>query len=166
MATHPDDLYAADFYAWTKHQSAALRRLAAERWNGPLDLTHLAEEVEDFGDERRNAVRSQLRRIIEHCLKLEFSPAADPRAGWMRSIANARDEIADRLTATIRRDLEQELPRLHAQAFRAARLEFSGRQEIDAASKPLAENFYALDNLLADGWYPTLQHMFLDGEEL
>lgn len=163
MATRPDQLYAADFYAWTKHQSAALRRLAAERWNGPLDLTHLAEEVEDLGDERRNAVRSQLRRIIEHCLKLEFSPAADPRAGWMRSIANARDEIADRLTTTIRRDLEQELPRLYAQALRAARLALSEREETEAANVLPAENPYGLGNLLTDDWYPESQHGHVGG---
>jgi hypothetical protein len=45
MATRQEDLYVEDFYAWTRDQAAALRRLAEERWNGPLDLTHLAEEV-------------------------------------------------------------------------------------------------------------------------
>jgi hypothetical protein len=61
MATRTAELYDEDFYAWSREQAAALRRLSAERWNGPLDLEHLAEEVEDLGDERRNAVRSQLR---------------------------------------------------------------------------------------------------------
>ncbi len=40
MATRQEDLYAEDFYAWTQDQAAALRRLAKERWNGPLDLDH------------------------------------------------------------------------------------------------------------------------------
>ena len=65
-------------YAWTQNQAAALRRLAKERWNGPLDLAHLAEEVEDSGNEVRNVVRSHLRRLIEHCLKLEHAKATDP----------------------------------------------------------------------------------------
>ncbi len=65
MATRREDLYAEDFHAWTQDQAEALRRLARERWNGPLDLAHLAEEVEDFGNEVRNAVRSHLRRLIE-----------------------------------------------------------------------------------------------------
>jgi hypothetical protein len=52
--------------------------LADERWNGPLDLVHLAEEVEDLGSEQRWAVESQLERIIEHLLKLEHSPSGSP----------------------------------------------------------------------------------------
>ncbi len=44
MATREEDLYAEDYYAWTRDQAAALRRLAKEHWNGPLDLAHLAEE--------------------------------------------------------------------------------------------------------------------------
>jgi len=43
--TRPDHLYRSDYYAWTRDQADALRRLAAERWNGPLDLANLAEEV-------------------------------------------------------------------------------------------------------------------------
>lgn len=105
MKTGAGQLYERDFYAWTKAQAAALRRLAQARWNGPLDLVHLAEEVEDLGDERRNAVRSQVRRIVEHVLKLEHSPAAEPRLGWKIPVDDARTQIADRITATIRRDI-------------------------------------------------------------
>ncbi len=38
-----------DFYAWTQDQAEALRALARQRWNGPLDLEHLSEEVEELG---------------------------------------------------------------------------------------------------------------------
>jgi hypothetical protein len=48
MATRAERLYKDDFYAWTRDQAAALRRLGEQRWNGPLDLLHLAEEVEDL----------------------------------------------------------------------------------------------------------------------
>ena len=162
MASRPDELYATDFYAWTKDQAAALRRLADERWNGPLDLAHLAEEVEDLGDTRRDAARSQVRQIIEHCLKLEYSPAADPRAGWKLSIANARDEIGDLLTRSIRRDLEEQLPRLYSQARRRARLALADRREADAAAELPAENPYGLDELLTDDWYPASRHGLAD----
>ena len=66
MATRAERLYSEDFYAWTRNQAAALRHLADQRWNGPLDLLHLAEEVEELGSEQQNAVTSQLERIIEH----------------------------------------------------------------------------------------------------
>jgi hypothetical protein len=51
MATRAEQLYKEDFCAWTCDQAEALRRLADKRWNGPLDLLHLAEEVEDWGSE-------------------------------------------------------------------------------------------------------------------
>ncbi len=137
---------------WSREQAAALRRLSAERWNGPLDLEHLAEEVEDLGDERRNAVRSQLRRLIEHCLKLEHSPATDPRAGWLDTIDHARAEIADRLTPSIRRDAEAQLPKLYAQALRVARRALEQHGEEDATAGLPAECPYALDQLLDEAW--------------
>ncbi len=53
MASRPEQLYEEDFYAWTRDQASALRRLAGQRWNGPLDLAHLAEEVEEDSGCRR-----------------------------------------------------------------------------------------------------------------
>jgi hypothetical protein len=94
MATRAERLYRDDFYAWTREQAAALRRLADLRWNGPLDLLHLAEEVEDLGSEQQNAVMSQLERIIEHLLKLEHSRDAEPRRQWMIAVNSARRDRA------------------------------------------------------------------------
>src|SRR5690348_12857126 len=95
--TTPAALYEQDFYAWTRHQPDALRQLAHERWNGPLDLDHLAEEVEDLGAEQRRSVMSQLERVILHLLKLEHSALRDPRNGWLNSIDSGRAEIERRL---------------------------------------------------------------------
>ena len=81
-AAPPPSLYETDYCAWTRQQAADLRKLAKRRTNTPIDAAHLAEEVEDLGRSERDAVRSQVRRIIEHLLKLEFSPAAEPRAEW------------------------------------------------------------------------------------
>ena len=103
MAARKDDLYDEDFYAWTQHQAAALRRLAAEHWNGPLDLERLAEEVEDLGSERRDAVLSLLERLLLHLLKLEYSPGDRPRRGWLITVRNARAALHRRLTGTLAR---------------------------------------------------------------
>ena len=40
MATRAERLYKQDFYAWTRDQAAALRRMADERWNGPHPSAH------------------------------------------------------------------------------------------------------------------------------
>ncbi len=61
------DLYEADFFAWTQHQSKELRRFARTRPNLPLDLPHLAEEIADLGKEQRNALRSWTVRISSTC---------------------------------------------------------------------------------------------------
>ena len=155
MAIRIEQLYDEDFYVWTQRQAAALRRLAETRPNIDLDFPHLIEEVEDLGTSQRDAVRSQLRRIIEHCLKLEFSRARYPRAGWRDSIIDARAELDDKLTPSLRRDLEQHLPRSWLQARTKADNALRGRRESDAADLLPTDCPYALDDLLMDGWYPN-----------
>jgi hypothetical protein len=154
MATRLGKLYADDFVAWTVDQAAALRRLAELRPNDELDLEHLIEEVEDLGASRRRAVRSQVRRIIEHLLKLQHSPAEAPRAGWCETIIDARGELRDALTPTLRRDLEDSLAELHAQARRdaAQRLRLHG-EEAAAGALPLACP-YTVERILDEEWLP------------
>ena len=115
-------LYQADYYAWTRDQAAKLRALAAARVNSTLDLENLAEEVESLGRSELNTVRSQVRRIIEHLLKLEVSPSAEPRADWRYSIVQARDEVEDHLTASMRPDVAAELVKLFGRGRRDAAL--------------------------------------------
>ena len=86
--------YDDDFYAWTQHQAAVLREMPVA--DNRFDREHVAEEIEDLGKSERDAVRSQMRRIIEHFLKLAHSPARQPRFGWMGSIADARASLATR----------------------------------------------------------------------
>ncbi|MGH6917950.1 MAG: DUF29 domain-containing protein [Geminicoccaceae bacterium] len=79
-------LYERDFYAWSKAQAELLR---AGRFTD-LDLDHLIEEVDDLGQSLKRSVRSRLRTIIEHLLKLEYSPAQAPRGGWYDTILTQR----------------------------------------------------------------------------
>jgi hypothetical protein len=161
VATKAAELYEEDFYAWTRDQATALRHMAGEHWNGPLDLEHLAEEIEDVGSERRDAVRSQLRRIIEHLLKLEHSRARDPRGGWRDSILDARAEIPEKITKTMAPEVEGDLPRLYAQSRRKAANGLSAHGERDAAALPELCP-YGFDDLLADDWYPANRHGIVD----
>ena len=162
MATRSEQLYDEDFYAWTRDQAKALRRLAEECWNGPLDLLHLAEEVEDLGMQARNAVRSQLERVIEHLLKLEHSPAVEPRAGWLNSVDDARARIEDAMTPTIRRDVKAALSTLYGRARRRAARDLAAQGEADAAQALPATCPYGLKNLLAEDWWPTNRHGLTD----
>jgi hypothetical protein len=158
VATRPEQLYDEDFYAWTRDQARALRRLAATRSNVALDFEHLIEEVADLGKSERFAVRSQLRRIIEHCLKLGWSPAQEPRPGWHETIIDARTILEDKLSPTLRRDLRRNLPRLYDQARRNAQGSLRARDEHDAADALPLECPYLFADLLRHGWYPENRH--------
>jgi hypothetical protein len=162
MSSRAERLYKEDFYAWTRDQAEALRRLANQRWNGPLDLLHLAEEVEDLGSEQHWAVESQLERVIEHLLKLEHSPSSAPRCQWMISVNNARGEIKRRLTPTIRGQVEPALADLYRRSRRNAELSLLDHREADAARALPATCPYAFDDLLADEWWPANRHGLLD----
>lgn len=162
MATSVEELYEEDYHAWALNQAEALRRLAEARPNVPIDFGHLIEEVEDLARAERNAVRSQVRRIIEHCLKLEHSPAAEPRLGWKVSIAAVRNEITDRLTPTIRQDLETALPQLFTQARRVAAKALLAAGERPAVDALPPSNPYCLNDLLAEEWYPVSRRGLVD----
>lgn len=141
------DLYADDFYAWTKVQAKSLRAMATERRNLTVDAANLADEVEDLGKEQRNACRSQVRTVIEHILKLQLSPATAPRAGWERTILLARAALDDRLTRTLERDLEANLERLYSQAATIARQSLETHGEHEAAACIPAKCPFTLDEI-------------------
>ena len=146
------DLYEDDFFAWTQLQAKELRRFARTRPNLPLDLAHIAEEIADLGKSERNSLRSWARRIIEHLLLIEHSPAAEPRRGWIDEIVNLRSEIEDRLTSTLHRDLKRRLPILYDRARKdlARKLERYG--EADVAVRLPERCPYTLDQVLGDFW--------------
>lgn len=155
-------LYDEDFYAWTRAQADALRRLAAERWNGPLDLEHLAEEVEDLGTNQLGTVRSQIERVLEHLLKLEYSPAVDPRRGWLISVLDARGHVRDRMTRAMRNEVEPGLAVVYARARRRANLSLSEHGELDLAELLPKSCPYTFDQVVDEDWFPANRHGLVD----
>jgi hypothetical protein len=154
MAANPAVLYETDFYAWTRRQARELRRLKELRLNVELDLDRLAEEIEDVGTSERDACRSQVERILEHFLKLAFSPSLPPRRGWKRSVVEARSVLENKLSASVRRDLGQQMPRLYRAARRAAILALEEYEEAEAARLLPEASPWTLQDILRDDWYP------------
>ena len=91
--------------------------------------------------------------IIARLLKLEYSPAGDPRFDWMASIEEARQAIADRITVTLQRDGERKLPQVYADGRDRAEL---GLRKFGATAAaglpPLCPN--TLEQIGQRGWYP------------
>jgi len=88
--------YETDIALWADRQGHLLRRRAAGDLvnDAELDWPNIAEEIETLGRSERSALRSHIATVIEHLIKLQASPAADPRNGWMASIDRAREDIA------------------------------------------------------------------------
>jgi hypothetical protein len=142
-------LYEQDFYAWSKAQAALLR---AGRF-ADLDLEHLIEEVDDLGESLKRSVRSRLRTIIEHLLKLQHSPARNPRAGWFDTILAQRSDLLDEITPSIRREVEDALADLYDRARQNAATSLRKHGERAAADALPATCPYTLDQITGD-WLP------------
>ena len=115
-----------------------------------------------MGSEQKWAVMSQLERIMEHLLKLQYSPSPQARRQWMISVIGARGEIERRITATIRREVEPEVPKLYARARRTAGLALMDHGEAHAAGALPADCPYGLDQLIAEDWWPVNRHGLTD----
>jgi hypothetical protein len=93
-----------------------------------------------------------MRRLLEHLLKLQHSTADAPRAGWRRSVVDARIELADDLTPSLRREVEADLATLYTAARDQAAEALAAHGE-DAQDLP-EQCPWTLDDLLTRGWFP------------
>jgi Domain of unknown function DUF29 len=93
MPVNAAQLYEKDFVRWTEQQAAALRDAASLSTILPLDWENLAEEIGSLGRSQKRELRSRIAVIIEHLIKLECSPAVDPRPGWMETIGRERSDV-------------------------------------------------------------------------
>jgi len=133
MSEHKS-LYDNDFLAWSKQQAEALRAAMRDGSNQSLDFGNLAEEIEDLGKSVRRELQSQIRRVVRHLLKLEHSPAREPRRGWAESVVDARAEIEDLLEASpsLRTELDRDVERQTQRGIDLALRDLGRYQEVDA----------------------------------
>lgn len=150
------DLYRQDFVRWTEEQAKALRLAAQTRTNLPLDWENLAEEVQDLGGSYRRELGSRVAAIIEHLLKLEHSPAADPRRGWIETVLRERTHAEGLVDDSP--SLRRELPKIVATELRRTRkLTLSLLAQYDEADPAMraaiAAADYTADQVLGS-WLP------------
>jgi Domain of unknown function DUF29 len=155
-ATRPEQLYESDFYAWTQAQAKELRRFARTRPNAPLDLAHLAEEIQDLGKSEYEAVFSLTQQILQHFLLIEHSPATDQRLHWADEIDGFRDQIDRKLSTTIRRRLKREFGEAFARARSRVQRKMERYGEAQAAAALPANCPYTLEQVLGD-WLPGMR---------
>lgn len=147
-----DKLYDEDFPLWAERQAELLR---AGRFD-ELDLENLIDEVEDLSRRERETVESFTETIIEHLLKLTYSPVSRPRRGWLNTLDRQRRQLARKLTATLRNHLEGVLPRLYADLRRPVARSL-GADRVPPETLPEACP-YTLEQILDPDWYPKNIH--------
>jgi signal transduction histidine kinase len=161
MPGSPARLYEEDFVRWTEEQAAALREAASSTSNLPLDWENLAEEIDSLGRSLRHELRSRLMVILEHLLKLEYSPAVDPRRGWVEAINRERLIVEDLLqeSPSLRTGLDEIIEQAKSRAARLASKSLSNYGEA-ARIPPLG---YTENQILGD-WFPGETPLPANGE--
>jgi hypothetical protein len=150
------NLYDEDFIAWSKEQAEALRAAARSGSNLALDWENLAEEVEGLGVPERRALYSQVQRAIRHLLKLQFSPATDPRRGWWESVNDARSEIEAilRMSPSLKNELRSVIEEEASRASGRAIVDLERYGETNrATSAQIRAASYTEEQILGD-WFP------------
>jgi Domain of unknown function DUF29 len=156
-------LYQRDFFEWTQAQAQALREAARVGANLPLDWENLAEEIESLGRRDRRELRSRISRVLEHLLKLQFSPAHEPRDGWVETIMTQRAAIQRILkdSPSLRREVGDMLVEEQGEVGRRIGRILLRRGEIAQATIAVLHNAsYTCDELLTD-WFPDTPHAAL-----
>jgi len=141
-------LYEDDFYVWIETQAALLRKRQFEA----LDLGNLIEEVEALGRAEKSSVLNNASVIIEHLLKLQHSPALDPRNAWRASVREHRRRLRRDLTPRLRQIFAAELPTLYAEIREdtAALLRDHGEDASADALPPTCP--YSVEQITGDWW--------------
>lgn len=153
LTKSPDaSLYETDYHRWLEEQAGLLREGRLE----DIDIVNLIEEFEELAVGERASVESHTETVIEHLLKLQYSPAERPRRGWRLTVTRHRGRLSKRLSTTLRRHLENSLEEVFEDARRAAVIGL----EVDrvAADQLPTECPYSLDQILDPDWLPPNVH--------
>jgi hypothetical protein len=90
------DLYDTDFVRWAEEQAELLRKTGVEGRllvNEQPDWSNIAEEIEGLAKRDRRELNSRVLTIMEHLIRLQASPATEPRGGWQRTVIVQRDQL-------------------------------------------------------------------------
>ena len=115
QALDKQSLYDRDILLWVEDTVTKLRTRDFEN----LDLDNLIEEVDSLGKSQRHAMRSLLRRLIEHLLKRCYVPLLECYGSGQREIRAFRNEIKDILedAPSLKNFIADILPQVYARAI-------------------------------------------------
>lgn len=146
------ELYRTDLALWSAQQAEALRSAARGGSNALIDWANVVEEIESLGASERHRLSSHIRTVLEHLMKLQASPAANPRIGWRETITRARADIEAVLeeSPSLLREVPDRVARQHRAARRIVHEALKQRGEPTTGLEILT---YDSDQVLGD-WFP------------
>jgi hypothetical protein len=125
----PDDLYDRDILAWSQYQADLLRRVARGERVNDVDWEHVVEEIEDVGVSQLNAVRSYLRLMLVHLLKVYCWPESPSAGHWRGEIVSFQADAVQRFVPSMRQKID--LERLYGAArVQIAAATYDGREPL------------------------------------
>lgn len=142
----PPARYDEDFHRWSFEQAQLLRD---GRFDA-LDLANIVEELDTLGRSEAAALRSSLRLVILHLLKLTHQPARASRS-WRSTVVRERNNAARRLAENP--SLKGRLPALFAEAYEDGRREAIAETGLNASVFPLQPAF-TLDQVQDQEFWP------------
>ena len=146
VITNLRQLYEIDEVQWLEETVKLLKDCQFEA----LDLENLIEELEDLGNEKKNAVVSLLDQIIRHLLLLEYwAEERDYNANhWKGEIYNFRLQIQRRRTKTLYNHLTLRLDSIYSDSLGFVKI------KTDKKINFPSECLYKLEQLLDINWLP------------
>jgi hypothetical protein len=141
----PDSLYERDILSWSQNQADLLRRLARGEGVNDVDWEHVVEEIEDVGLSELNAVRSYLRLMLVHLLKIYCWPDNPSIDHWRGEVVSFQTDAEQRFSPSMRQRID--LAVLYGKAVAQI-----GAARFDGISPRVwpAECPFSLDNLLTE----------------
>jgi hypothetical protein len=103
-------LYDEDILLWSEQQAEVIRRLARTRRDLPneLDVENVAEEIESVGRSEFASVKSLVRQILMHLIKLIVEPDAAPVRHWRAEIVAFHAEMLDHYAPSMRQRIDMD----------------------------------------------------------
>ncbi|AFZ14285.1 protein of unknown function DUF29 [Crinalium epipsammum PCC 9333] len=140
------NLYAVDDSQWLEETIELLKNRQLQL----LDIENLIEELEDLGNEKKNAVASLLEQIIRHLLLLQCwkTELEYNQAHWQGEIYNFRVQLKRKLTTNLRNYLDAELDTLYKDALGFVKIKTQNSVNFQPKCP------YSLSQLLDINWLP------------
>jgi hypothetical protein len=142
-------LYDEDILLWSEQQAEVIRKLGRTRADVPneLDIENVAEEIESVGRSELAAVKSYIRLIFVHLIKLVVEAGSETARHWRSEIAAFHSDMTGRYAPSMRQRID--IDELWRSAREQSMLAYEGAQQDRVAALPV-DSVFALDDLLGE----------------